>query len=147
MRVWQTIKAAFAPGAAVPPDARRLNAVDVFALSASLEALLAEERGWITLSEARALFSPMRSVRWTKLGEPSSPLLQRRASICAISILCPSRGGSILPEKQLDTRLCQHRAEPPQPGAGTRLHPCSLGFSKRRTEPGSPGSSSQRPLG
>jgi hypothetical protein len=59
MGVWQTIKAAFALGTAVPPDARRLNAVDVFALSASLEALLVEERGWITLSEARALFSPM----------------------------------------------------------------------------------------
>jgi hypothetical protein len=59
MGVWQTIKAAFALGATVPPDARRLNAVDVFALSASLEALLVEERGWITLSEARALFSPM----------------------------------------------------------------------------------------
>src|SRR6266699_2686249 len=59
MGVWQTIKAAFALGTAVPPDARRLNAVDVFALSASLEALLVEERGWITLSEARALFSRM----------------------------------------------------------------------------------------
>ena len=59
MGIWQTIKAALALGTAVPPDARRLNAVDVFALSASLEALLVEERGWITLSEARALFSSM----------------------------------------------------------------------------------------
>jgi hypothetical protein len=55
MGIWQTLKAAFALGTAVPPDARRLNAVDVFALSASLEALLVEERGWITLPEARAL--------------------------------------------------------------------------------------------
>jgi hypothetical protein len=60
MGIWQTLnKAALALGTAVPPDARRLNAVDVFALSASLDALLVEERGWITLSEARALFSPM----------------------------------------------------------------------------------------
>ena len=59
MGIWQTIKAVFALGTAAPPDARRLNAVDVFALSASLEALLVEERGWITLSEARDLFSTM----------------------------------------------------------------------------------------
>ena len=57
MGIWKTIKAAF--GTAVPPDARRLNAVDVFALSASLGALLDGERGWITLSEARDLFSTM----------------------------------------------------------------------------------------
>jgi hypothetical protein len=43
----------------VPPDTRRLNAVDVFALSASLGALFDGERGWITLAEARNLFSPM----------------------------------------------------------------------------------------
>jgi|SRR6266436_7033268 hypothetical protein len=58
MGIWQALKAAFALGTAVPPDVRRLNAVDVFALSASLEALLVGERGWIPLSEARALFSP-----------------------------------------------------------------------------------------
>jgi hypothetical protein len=57
MGIWKTMKAAF--GTAVPPDARRLNAVDVFALSASLGALLDGERGWITLSEARDLFSTM----------------------------------------------------------------------------------------
>jgi hypothetical protein len=58
MGIWQALKAAFALGTVVPPDVRRLNAVDVFALSASLEALLVGERGWIPLSEARALFSP-----------------------------------------------------------------------------------------
>src|SRR5262249_14092653 len=42
-----------------PPDARRLSAVDELALSASLRDLPVGERGWITLSEARALFSPM----------------------------------------------------------------------------------------
>jgi hypothetical protein len=57
MGIWKTIKAAF--GASVPPDARRLNVVDVFALSASLGALHVGERGWITLSEARDLFSTM----------------------------------------------------------------------------------------
>jgi len=59
MGIWKTIKAAFAPGTSMPPDARRLSAVDELALSASLRALPVGERGWITLSEARALFSPM----------------------------------------------------------------------------------------
>jgi hypothetical protein len=59
MGIWKAIKAAFAPGISVPPDARRLSAVDEVALSASLRALPVGERGWITLSEARALFSPM----------------------------------------------------------------------------------------
>src|SRR5207248_10722001 len=59
MGIWKAIKAAFAPGTSVPPDARRLSAVDELALSASLRALPVGERGWITLSEARALFSPM----------------------------------------------------------------------------------------
>ena len=36
-----------------------LTQLDVFALSASLGALLDGERGWITLSEARDLFSTM----------------------------------------------------------------------------------------
>jgi hypothetical protein len=59
MGIWKAIKAAFAPSISVPPDARRLSAVDEVALSASLRALPVGERGWITLSEARALFSPM----------------------------------------------------------------------------------------
>jgi hypothetical protein len=59
MGIWKAIKAAFAPSISVPPDARRLSAVDELALSASLRALHVGERGWITLSEARALFSWM----------------------------------------------------------------------------------------
>jgi hypothetical protein len=59
MGIWKAIKSAFAPGTSVPPDPRRLSAVDELALSASLRALPVGERGWITLSEARALFSPM----------------------------------------------------------------------------------------
>ena len=59
MGIWKTIKAAFATGISTPPDARRLSAVDELALSASLRDLPVGERGWITLSEARALFSPM----------------------------------------------------------------------------------------
>ena len=59
MGIWKTIKAAFGRGTSTPPDARRLNAVDELALSASLRTLHVGERGWITLSEARALFSPM----------------------------------------------------------------------------------------
>jgi hypothetical protein len=59
MGIWEAIKAVFARSTSTPPDARRLSAVDEFALSASLTALYDGERGWITLSEARSLFSPM----------------------------------------------------------------------------------------
>ena len=59
MGIWKTTKAAFGRGTSLPPDARRLSAVEELALSASLRALPVGERGWITLSEARALFSPM----------------------------------------------------------------------------------------
>ena len=59
MGIWKTIKAAFGRGTSTPPDARRLSAVDELALSASLRALPVGEWGWITLSEARALFSWM----------------------------------------------------------------------------------------
>ena len=58
MGIWESIKAVFAGGASTPRDARRLSAVDEFALSACLRVLYDGERGWITLSEARALFSP-----------------------------------------------------------------------------------------
>jgi len=43
MEIWKTIKAAFGRGTSTPPDARRLNAVDELALSASLGALADEE--------------------------------------------------------------------------------------------------------
>ncbi len=59
MGIWETIKAALGRGTSAPPDARRLRAVDELALSASIRALPVGERGWITLSEARALFSQM----------------------------------------------------------------------------------------
>src|SRR5260370_33059807 len=59
MGIWKAIKAAFAPGTSTPPDARSLSAVDELALSPSLRALPVGERGWITLSKARALFSWM----------------------------------------------------------------------------------------
>jgi len=59
MGIWKTIKGAFGRGTSTPPDARRLNAVDELALSASLRTLHVGERGWITLSEARDLFSTM----------------------------------------------------------------------------------------
>jgi hypothetical protein len=62
MGIWKTIKAAFGRGTSTPPDARRLSAVDELALSASIRALVVGERGWITLSEARALFGEMDQV-------------------------------------------------------------------------------------
>jgi hypothetical protein len=57
MGIWKTIKAAFSTH--TPPDARKLNASDEGTLSASIKALPVGERGWITMSEARALFSSM----------------------------------------------------------------------------------------
>src|SRR5262245_27803252 len=59
MGIWRAIKAAFAPGISVPPDARRLSAVAQVALCASLAGLRVGEGRWITLSEGRALLSPM----------------------------------------------------------------------------------------
>jgi hypothetical protein len=59
MGLWRTIKAVFAPAGPEPPDATRLAARDTSALSASLRALPGGERGWITLAQARTLFSRM----------------------------------------------------------------------------------------
>ena len=59
MEMWKTIKSLLGSGAREPPDARRLSAGSEAALSASLRALPVGERGWIPLSEARALFSHM----------------------------------------------------------------------------------------
>ena len=56
MGLWKIIKSAF--GTHTPPDARRLRAATEDTLSASIKALSVGERGWITLSEASALFSP-----------------------------------------------------------------------------------------
>jgi hypothetical protein len=128
MGIWKTIKAAFGRGTSTPPDAPRLNAVDELALSASLGALADEETGWITLSEARALFGEMDQV-----GKAVSSRLQRRESIDLFPSSCPPRGGSTSPERQLDTRLYQHRAHP---DAGTKRIRIRC-ISKRRTEPGS----------
>jgi hypothetical protein len=59
MGPWKTIKSLFASGAFAPADAPRLNAGNESELSVSLRALPDGERGWITLSEARYLFSHM----------------------------------------------------------------------------------------
>ena len=47
-----------APQASEPRDLPRLAAANVSALSASLHALPAGRRGWVTIEEARRLFSP-----------------------------------------------------------------------------------------
>ena len=59
MDLWKTIKSLFAYGGSAPPDAARLKAGNESELSTSLRALPHGERGWITLSEARYLFSRM----------------------------------------------------------------------------------------
>lgn len=45
--------------AAPPPSPPRLPAASEAALAAALAALPVHRRGWITMAEARALFSPM----------------------------------------------------------------------------------------
>jgi hypothetical protein len=59
MGLWKTIKSLFASGGSAPPDAPRLEAGSESELSLSLRALPDGERGWITLAEARYLFSHM----------------------------------------------------------------------------------------
>jgi hypothetical protein len=59
MALWAKIKSLLDPGLGDPPDAPKLDASSQSALSASLKALPAGERGWITMPEARSLFSAM----------------------------------------------------------------------------------------
>jgi hypothetical protein len=57
MAIW--VESILALDSAEPHSLRRLSANSEIALSASLKGLPAGERGWITIPEARALFSPM----------------------------------------------------------------------------------------
>ena len=59
MGILDSIKSFIASGIADTPGPPRLSASSEPALSASLRALPAGERGWITIREARALFSRM----------------------------------------------------------------------------------------
>ena len=56
---WQKILSLFSSKAAVPSDAPRLRAETQSELAASLALLPDRETGWITLAEARRLFSHM----------------------------------------------------------------------------------------
>ena len=56
---WQKILSLFSSKAAVPSDAPRLRAETQLELAASLALLPDRETGWITLAEARRLFSHM----------------------------------------------------------------------------------------
>src|SRR5262249_5221419 len=111
MGIWKTIKAAFGRGTSTPPDARRLSAVDELALSASLRDLPVGERGWITLSEARALFSPM-DYRYAfgemdEVGKMSLAAFAAESDHRSAFDLMPVEGGSTSPEKHLDP-VCAH---------------------------------------
>ena len=59
MAIWDRIKSILTVNSYEPPSSRRLSANSETALSVLLKGLLAGERGWITIPEARALFSPM----------------------------------------------------------------------------------------
>jgi hypothetical protein len=59
MRVWDRLKSAFEV-AAEPKLAPKLDASNEVALSRSIRILPLGNRGWITMQEARSLFSPLR---------------------------------------------------------------------------------------
>ena|SRR5437868_4459016 len=105
MGIWKTIKETF--GTSTPPDARRLSAVDELALSASIKALPIGERGWITLSEARALFSPMDDQyafgEMDEVGKMSLAAFAAESDHRSDFDLMPVEGGSTSPEKPIDS--------------------------------------------
>jgi hypothetical protein len=59
MRVWDRLKSVF-EGAAEPQPPPKLDASSEAALSRSIRILPLGNRGWITMQEARSLFSPLR---------------------------------------------------------------------------------------
>jgi hypothetical protein len=59
MRVWDRLKSLF-EGAAEPKLPPKLDASSEAALSRSIKILPLGSRGWITMQEARSLFSPLR---------------------------------------------------------------------------------------
>jgi hypothetical protein len=52
------MRSIFSPGSSEPPPSRRLDGRSAVLLTASLQMLPYDERGWITIKEAAALFSP-----------------------------------------------------------------------------------------
>jgi hypothetical protein len=59
MPIFDTLKAIFAGAAGEPPSPPKLDSTSEAALSQSLARLLSTGPGWITMQEARRLFSPM----------------------------------------------------------------------------------------
>jgi hypothetical protein len=59
MTIPELLKSIFAPAAPEPGSPPKLDASSETALSRSLEALSSRQQGWITMQEARQLFSPM----------------------------------------------------------------------------------------
>jgi hypothetical protein len=59
MTISQLLKSLFVPVGAEPASPARLDAGSEPALAHSLGALLLRQQGWITIEEARGLFSPM----------------------------------------------------------------------------------------
>jgi hypothetical protein len=59
MPIFDTLKSIFAGAPTQPPSPPRLDGTSEAALSQSLARLSSTDRGWITMQEARRLFSPM----------------------------------------------------------------------------------------
>ena len=87
----------FGIDAAAPPDAAKLDATTEAALARSLSALPAGERGWLTLSEARTLFSTEGAeYAFGEMDQTAEETSSRsRRGTEPPSTLCPSRSGFI----------------------------------------------------
>src|ERR1700730_15052634 len=59
MSIWARLMSYFASGSNEAPSSRRLSASSETALAASIEGLLPGDRGWITIQDARAMFSAL----------------------------------------------------------------------------------------
>src|SRR5438132_1147103 len=59
MSLWDKMRSVFTAQEPPPPDDRRLDGANQSRLAASLDALPRGERGWITFTQARQLFSVM----------------------------------------------------------------------------------------
>ena len=59
MLIFETLRSIFAGAAAEPPSPPKLDSTSEAALSQSLARLSSTGPGWITMQEARRLFSPI----------------------------------------------------------------------------------------
>jgi len=103
MQIWNLLKSFFYVGdpKALPP---KLDAISEAAQSRSIRILPHGERGWITMQEARSLFSPIDGQYaflgiWMSKARPTLRHSQHRSSNARLSVSCLSRAASTSLEK------------------------------------------------